>query len=352
MSDIFLFFRAWFSYFKKRFLILVDFFTRIKSGFTYLLYRRRGKLARPVSHFGIGLLVVLGIAVSPLLSFEKTRVKEGGELVLGVNQVNFSVLGAENSSSQRRGGLIEYQVSIGDTVSSIAQKFGVSLDTIRWVNDLKSINDIRQDQTLKILPISGVLHTVRRGETVNSIAKIYSASSQAIVDFPFNTFTNDETFALAVGQDLIVPEGVMPKVKIWSKPSLLKPLQIAATTATTGQYIWPTVGKISQGYHWYHKAIDIADSSAPAVVASRGGQVITAGWVGQWSYGIHVIIDHGGGYSTLYGHLSSVSVSPGQSVLRGQVIGRMGSTGRSTGTHLHFEVRTPAGNANPLSYLK
>jgi len=352
MSDIFLFFRAWFSYFKKRFLKLVNFFAQAKSGFTYLLYRRRGKLTRPVSHFGIGLLVVLGIAVSPLLSFEKSRMGGGGELVLGVNQVNFSVLGAESSSSQRRGGVIEYQVNAGDTVSSIAQKFGVSLDTVRWANDLKSINDIRQDQILKILPVSGILHSVRRGETVNSIAKIYNASSQAIVDFPFNTFINDETFALAVGQDLVVPEGVMPKVKTWSKVSSSKPRQIVPATATAGQYIWPTVGKISQGYHWYHKAIDIADPSAPAVVASRGGRVIKAGWVGQWSYGIHIIIDHGGGYSTLYGHLSSVSVSPGQSVLRGQIIGRMGSTGRSTGTHLHFEVRTPTGNANPLSYLK
>jgi len=149
-------------------------------------------------------------------------------------------------------------------------------------------------------------------------------------------------------------------VELWSKPApktdylAEAPVSISdqGQTQPTDQFIWPTVGKISQGYFWYHKAIDIANSAAPAVVASRGGIVLSAGWNAPQAYGIHIIVDHGDGYKTLYAHLSSVAVSPGQSVLRGQVIGQMGSTGRSTGIHLHFEIRAPKGNVNPLSYLQ
>ena len=146
----------------------------------------------------------------------------------------------------------------------------------------------------------------------------------------------------------------MPKAKPWSPPLAQETMTQASTYLAqgSGEYIWPTTGKISQGYHWYHKAIDIADSSGPAVVASRGGVVVDAGWTApSRGYGIYVFIDHGDGVQTIYAHLSSVAVSSGQQVLRGQVLGRMGSTGRSTGTHLHFEIRTPSGNVNPLSYL-
>ncbi len=355
-SDFTAFFRAWLAFFKKRLLTLASFLDENKSRGAHLLYQKRGKLARPVSHFSVGLLVILGVAISPLFSpdnFDQTGSKDG--VVLGDAGLNFTVLGVENNNSQRRGGVVEYTVVEGDTASSIAQKFNVSLDTIRWANDLKSVDDVRVGQTLKILPETGVLHSVKRGETVYSIAKTYGVDPQAVVDFPFNTFINDETFALAVGQDLIVPGGVMPKVQPWSPPPAQETIPQAPSNLAqaSGEYIWPTTGKISQGYHWYHKAIDIADSSAPSVVASRGGTVVDAGWTAPVrGYGIYVLIDHSDGVQTLYAHLSSVSVSVGQQVLRGQVLGRMGSTGRSTGTHLHFEIRTSSGNVNPLSYLK
>jgi len=351
------FLKAWLVFFKRRLLLLTSFLDENKSRGAYLLYRKRGRLSRPVSHFGVGLMVILGVAISPLFSPDRIdqAISQDGT-VLGDNSFNFSVLGVENNNSGRRGGVIDYVVVEGDTVSSIAQKFNVSLDTIRWANDLKSVDDVKVGQTLKILPETGVLHTVKRGETVYSIAKNYGVDPQAIVDFPFNTFINDETFALAVGQDLIVPGGVVPKAKPWSPPTIPSetiPQAPDYIAQAKGEYIWPTTGKISQGYHWYHKAIDIADPSGPAVVASRGGTVIDAGWTApSRGYGIYVVIDHGDGIQTLYAHLSSVAVSAGQQVLRGQVLGRMGSTGRSTGTHLHFEVRTPSGNANPLNYLK
>jgi len=356
-DDFAAFLRAWLTFFKKGLVSLTSFLDENKSRGAYFLYRKRGKLARPVSHFGVGLMMILGVAISPLFSPDQIdrAIGEGGA-VLGENSFNFTVLGVENNSSGRRGGVVDYVVVEGDTASSIAQKFNVSLDTIRWANDLKSVDDVKVGQTLKILPETGVLHSVKRGETVYSIAKTYGIDPQAIVDFPFNTFINDETFALAVGQDLIVPGGVMPKAKPWSPPTVPSetvPQAPDYVASALGEYIWPTTGKISQGYHWYHKAIDIADSSGPAVVASRGGTVVDAGWTApSRGYGIYVVVDHGDGVQTLYAHLSSVSVSTGQQVLRGQVLGRMGSTGRSTGTHLHFEIRTSSGNVNPLSYLQ
>ena len=356
ISDFLSYLRAWYFFLKKRFLGLASVLENAKSGGAHFLYHQRGRFSRPVSHFSVGILVVLVIALSPLISWEKIDFGGSENQVLGTIDASFTALGSTGQTSsdlQRRGGIAEYQVTEGDTVSSIAQKFGVSLDTIRWVNNLKSIDDIKPGQVLRILPVSGVLHPVRRGETVYSIAKIYDASPQSIVDFPFNTFIDDETFALAVGQELIIPSGVMPKVKLWSKP-IPKTDYLAEIPQSqpTDQFIWPAVGKISQGYFWYHRAIDIANPAAPAVVASRGGTVLSAGWNFPQAYGIHIIIDHGDGYKTLYAHLSSVAVSPGQSVLRGQVIGKMGSTGRSTGVHLHLEIRTPKGNVNPLGYLK
>lgn len=357
-DDFFAFLKAWLTFFKKKLVLLTSFLDENKSRGAYFLYRQRGRLARPVSHFGVGLMVILGVAISPLFSpdrLDQAMGEEGG-MVLGDSALHFTVLGVENNNSGRRGGVIDYTVVEGDTASSIAQKFNVSLDTIRWANDLKSVDDVRVGQTLKILPETGVLHSVKRGETVYSIAKTYGVDPQAIVDFPFNTFINDETFALAVGQDLIVPGGVMPKAKPWSPPAVPSetiPQAPDYIAQAKGEYIWPTTGKISQGYHWYHKAIDIADPSGPAVVASRGGTVIDAGWTApSRGYGIYVVIDHGDGIQTLYAHLSSVAVSAGQQVLRGQVLGRMGSTGRSTGTHLHFEIRTSSGNVNPLGYLQ
>src|SRR3989344_949602 len=123
-------------------------------------------------------------------------------------------------SEKMRDKVLEYIVQEGDTVSSIAEKFGVSEDTIRWQNNLQSKNSIKVGQTLEILPTTGVSHTVQKGDTIYSIAKKYDSPEQAIVDFPYNTFTNDETFALAVGQTIIVPDGVKPEDKPWSAPTI------------------------------------------------------------------------------------------------------------------------------------
>ena len=196
-------------------------------------------------------------------------------------------------------------------------------------------------------------HKVKRGETIYSIAKYYSTGPQGIIDFPFNSFTNDETFELAVGQILIVPDGVKPKQKPWAPGAYIaQETPDAGVVSATGQFIWPASGTLSQLFRWYHKGIDISNKSTPPILAADAGKVVIAGWPDGIGYGNRVLIDHGNGFATLYAHLAKIYVEAGQTVNRGDQIGQMGSTGRSTGTHLHFEIRKNGAAVNPLGYLK
>lgn len=259
-------------------------------------------------------------------------------------------------SQKPRSEVIDYKVQSGDTLSSIANKFNISTDTIKWTNDLGDIHTLKPGQILKILPVTGVAVTVKSGDTLQSVAKRYQADAQAIVDFPFNGVPDD--FTLRSGQVLIVPDGQPPEV---AKPKVrLQPQYIAQGPSSPvfgayggGSFVWPatTVG-ISQYFVWYHPGIDLPNPSAPGVAASDGGTVILAGWPDNAGYGNRVVLDHGNGYKTLYAHLSNVYVSSGQTVSRGQVIGKMGSTGRSTGIHLHFEIHYKGVPVNPLGILK
>jgi murein DD-endopeptidase MepM/ murein hydrolase activator NlpD len=257
-------------------------------------------------------------------------------------------------TSMQKGEITEYSIKEGDTLSSIAQTFGVSMDTILWENNLKSVDAIKPGQIIRILPVTGVKHKVRRGETVYGIAKTYQVDAQTIIDYPFNTFADDENFTLMAGQELIVPEGIKPReVIVDTKKYLTRTVAPIPGVVGEGNYMWPTSGHISQKYYWYHKAVDVANSSNPDIVAAQGGTVVTAGW-NAGGYGNYVVIDHGNGFKTLYAHMlnSSVVVKAGQVVKQGQKLGVMGSTGRSTGTHLHFEVKGPNGNLDPLTVLK
>jgi murein DD-endopeptidase MepM/ murein hydrolase activator NlpD len=216
------------------------------------------------------------------------------------------------------------------------------------------VDDIKPKQILRILPVTGVRHMVKRGETIYSIAKNYQIDAQAIIDYPFNTFSNDETFALSAGQEVIIPDGIKPKeVTVDTQKYIAKTVAPIPGVVGEGNFMWPTSGNITQKYSWYHQAEDIANHSNPPIVAAQSGTVITAGW-NAGGYGNYVVIDHGNGYKTLYGHMlnNSVLVHAGQKVNQGQRIGTMGSTGRSTGTHLHFEIIGLKGKIDPLSVLK
>lgn len=327
-------------------------FEERKGIFVTSLYRQRGKRARQLTHTGMAALTALGVLMAPVIAQEFPGRSVNPWQVSAAP----SVLSASTDdpgidtqiSNKVRDSVIDYQVQSGDTVASIASKFGVSTDTIRWANNL-SKDTIKVGQTIKILPVTGIAHTVAKGDTVYSIAKKYDSEAQAIVDFPFNTFTNDETFELAIGQTVIVPDGIMPAIQVTVRARQLTP-NAGAITAS-GLFVWPTQGIITQRFSWYHPGIDIANPSGPTDVAADSGRVVYAGW-DRSGYGNMVLVDHGNGYQTRYGHLSQISVIAGQTVGKGQAIGKMGNTGHSTGTHTHFEIYLNGVRVNPLNFLK
>lgn len=357
------------NYFRRRFFRAFFRFEKSKGAVVDTLYRRRGKYAQPFVHTGmVGMLFVM-VTLGPLILtsevFSSDDLSQGtlpSSVVLGVTEGDYSeaigTLTSEEVKRYRGGEVTEYQVADGDTISSIADKFSVSQDTLLWANSLTEKSKIKPGDTLKVLPITGVLHKVKKGETVYSVAKKYGldddSGAQAIVDYPFNEFVDDETFALAVGQDLVIPGGVVPDVKPVSPTSYTASVMTPDVGAVsgTGGFVWPAAGRITQGYFWYHRAIDIANKSGGPVLAADSGRVTVASWLDNSGYGIRVMVDHGNGFVSLYAHLSRVRVAVGQTVNRGDVIGDMGNTGRSTGTHLHFEIRRAGGLENPLNFLR
>ncbi len=231
-----------------------------------------------------------------------------------------------------------YVVHSGDTLPAIAKMFGVTTNTIRWGNDLKT-DKLTPGQTLVILPISGVQHVVKSGETLQSITKMHKGDYDEVLQY--NNLTR--TSKLAIGDVIVIPDGEMVAVSAGTKKTVSKTNYSGPTYS--GYYMRPIVGGIkTQGVHG-HNGVDLASSYGANILASAAGEVIIArtGWNG--GYGTYVVIKHNNGTQTLYGHLSALSVSAGDTVYQGQIIGKMGSTGKSTGTHLHFEIR---GARNPF----
>ncbi len=331
-------------------------FQKTENIFVNKLYKKRGKNARNLIHFGMTGLAAVGIVIGPYVAKEfPGRTVNPWSISAPPEVLSASTDNSSTSTnlSANRENILDYQVQDGDTISSIADKFGVSTNTILWQNKLTDVDSIKIGETLQILPVTGVAHTVQKGDTVESIAKKYGLpSSEALVEFPFNTFTNDETFELAIGQTVIVPNGVKPSSQGSFAPAIA--VQItpnAGSVVASGSFVWPTQGVITQGFYWYHPGVDIANAGAPNILAADNGKIVAEGW-DNTGYGNRIIIDHGNGMQTLYAHMSAFYVTLGQSVNRGDLIGRMGSTGHSTGTHLHFEIHINGIHANPLNYLR
>lgn len=346
------------GFWEKVFTIWLGWVGIIKNSLAKMMYRQRGRFSQTFVNVSMALLSFLAIVFSG--KAEELITVSGNKEVGGSNYLIMAADGvggggAETQiSSLPKGETTEYRVEEGDTVSMIAVKFGVSIDTIMWENSLKSVDQIKPKQILKILPVTGARYRVKRGETIYSIAKAFQVDAQNIIDYPFNTFSNDETFALYAGQELIVPDGIKPKeIVIDQTRYLARTVAPIPGVVGEGNFMWPTSGHISQRFSWYHQAVDIASKDGPNILAAQGGTVVTAGW-NAGGYGNYVIINHGNGYITLYGHMlnNSIVVQPGQKVTQGQKLGVMGSTGRSTGTHLHFEVIGPKGKLDPLVVLK
>lgn len=243
--------------------------------------------------------------------------------------------------------IITYAVQPGDTAELIAQSFGLQPTTLMWSNpEMEKMPDLLQvGQILTILPIDGVYHTVDVSDTLESLAEKYKATVEAITTCAFNTLPVGGQ--LAVGDKLIVPGGTKPYVAR-EVTTYQGPVETEVTGA--GIFYWPASGVLTQGYWYGHRAIDIGGSVGAAIVASDGGYVSFAGWT-DIGYGYLVVLDHANGFQTYYAHLSRIFVSEGETVYAGEVIGAMGSTGNSTGPHLHYEIRYNGYPTNPLIYL-
>jgi LysM repeat protein len=246
--------------------------------------------------------------------------------------------------------IITYTVQPNDNVWSIATGFGLKAETVLWANPkVESSPDMLSvGQTLAIPPVDGIWYTVQKGDTVEKLAKTYQTTVDKIVSFEMNNL--QEPYTLATGQQIMLPDGRKKVV-----PSNYYPMTRVGTAPKgapkgSGRFAWPTHGILTQRYWSGHLGIDIANVTGTPISAADAGYVVQAG-VDTWGYGNQVLIDHGNGYLTRYAHLNTIKVKAGQSVKKGQVIGTMGSTGRSTGPHLHFEVIYSGTRRNPLGFL-
>lgn len=267
-----------------------------------------------------------------------------------------------------------YEVAPGDSFYSIAADFGVSIPTILWANNLTQNAVLRPGNTLTIPPVTGVMHTVKRGDTVGRIANLYQASSDAIIAFN-RLGQNGE--GLKAGEIVMVPNGVKQAQSgstAIARPSTISTSQTvrrgaapppSTQAAGASGFIWPTGARVvTQGFGITHHALDIAGPFHTPNYAANAGRVVTANCPppGEYrgpklnhGYGCWIIIDHGNGIQTLYGHNDQILVSVGDFVERGQTIGLMGNTGNVrgvTGIHLHFEVILKGTRVNPYGYVR
>ncbi len=231
-----------------------------------------------------------------------------------------------------------YTVREGDTLSKIANMFEVSVSTIYWANDLKRGDLVKPGDVLVILPISGIQHTVKKGDTIKSLAKKYKSDAEEII--AYNSLSANGS--LEEGSTIIIPDAEI------AIPTVVKgnPLRGGGGPEIAGYYGRPIIGgRKTQGLHGYN-GVDLGDRCGAPIYASAAGTVIVARSQGyNGGYGKYVVVAHPNGTQTVYAHLASVFTSVGQSIVQGSNLGLMGNTGKSTGCHLHFEVR---GAKNPF----
>jgi len=268
----------------------------------------------------------------------------------------------------------KYPVVKGDTVFGIAEKFGLSPETILWGNYFTLRDDphnLKEGQELNILPVDGTYYEWQAGDGLNGVANFFGVTPEDIISYPGNNLNPDELGDYAnpniePGTWLIIPGGRREFIT-WSAPaiprdnpsvaSVLGPGacgQIADGPIGAGVFIWPSNNHFLSGFDYSpatnHPGIDIDGETGDAVYAVDNGVVVYAGW-NNWGYGYMVVINHGNGWQTLYAHLSAYNVACGQNVWQTNVIGAIGSTGNSTGSHLHFEMMYNGTKVNPWNYL-
>ena len=350
---------VFYSFLKSKLIAFSVFFENYKNILVKFFTMKRGRYSRPFLHVSALTVVTLGVIVAPFLASTYPVFSQNSNAAsVASPSSSQSIVVGENVfqtdiSQKPRDKAIIYTVQKGDTISTIAQKFGVSEDTIRWANDL-SDDTLNVGDTLSILPVTGISYKVQSGDTVYTIAKKFATDPQKIVDFPFNDFANPETFSLVNGQMLIVPDGVKPSEQPFIRQQVYIAQGPSSSSFSGSGFTWPVHGLITQFASWYHMALDIAAPYGTPIVAAKSG-VVKSVSVGSYDggYGNNVYLDHGDGYETHYAHMEAVNVSVGQSVVGGStVIGWLGLTGRTTGPHVHFEVLRNGVLVNPLPFLQ
>jgi len=257
-----------------------------------------------------------------------------------------------------------YVVKDGDTLWSIANQFDLNLDTIIGSNKLNNINMLKPGTTLRIPNQDGIFIKAAKNDTVEKLADKYGSFVESV--YVANQI--DKNTPLVAGKELFLPgaakvaavaESPSPGVKRMAGRTTRRTIATVVVTSS-GRLRWPVMGQISSPFGWrrspfgrrrvFHSGLDIRAPRGRGIVSAGEGRVVYAGWMS--GYGKTVVISHAGGITTLYGHCSSLMVGSGSYIRRGQLIARVGSTGRSTGNHLHFEVRRNSTPMNPLRFLR
>ena len=287
----------------------------------------------------------LQVAVRP---FTAKKVKEPAAASASIRSVEAEP--AAQAAPAKVDIIQRYQVRSGDNLQKIAARYGLRPETIQWANPALESNPdlLRIGDELIIPPVDGVLHVVRPGDTLSSLAAKFKAEISDIVAHPMNVLESVDT-PIGRGKQLIIPHGTKPyvarQVAIYQGP-------VPATAARgSGHFAWPVSGHITQQFWGGHRAIDVGAWTGAPIVAADSGYVVKAshGWNG--GYGRMVMIDHGNGFVSLYAHMNTIYVRQGENIAKGEQLGTVGNTGRSTGPHLHFEVRQQGTARNPFYYL-
>jgi murein DD-endopeptidase MepM/ murein hydrolase activator NlpD len=283
---------------------------------------------------------------------------ELGGIMAGGTVLSKPIIFPGQSVGGIRDKVIAYEVQPGDSLSSIAQKFQISIATILWENSIGLNSYLHPGDKLRILPVSGLVHTIKKGDNLKKIASLYEVKIEDIAKF--NKLKADGS-DLVAGESILIPNGVRPQQRsVVSAPRNINqravPPSSMQTPAASG-FIWPTAVKIiTQYFTWKHHGIDVAGGKfSTPIYAAKAGVVVKSqcGW--NSGYGCVVVIDHGGGIKTLYGHNSRLLVNIGEYVETGQTISLMGNTGKvrgPTGVHLHFEVLVNNVRTNPFRFVK
>lgn len=314
------------------------------------------------------------LPTSPALEDLGVEIAPMGTPIVSLSDGIFRITNARTIIPTRpRVDVITYTVQLGDTLFSIAANFNLKPETILWGN-FEVLEDnphlLKPNQVLNILPTNGIYYQWKGGDSLTSVAEEFHVEPKVIIDFPGNPIDLTQAYTedpgIPTGTWLIIPGGKRP-IKDWGPPAITRQNAASAKyygegacpavyegAIGTGTFIWPTTDRSISGYPYdsgTHPAIDIGGQVGNPIYATDSGVIVYAGW-SNYGYGYLIVIDHGNGWQSAYAHLSAVAVSCGQSVYQSGYIGALGSTGNSSGPHLHFELAINGAKVNPLDYVR